>query len=324
MGIYDRGYYDGDAWKGDGQSSGRPSFKKSIIASIIMVNALIFLVDMFAPKVTFQEKQRDANGNEKIVTQESNSQKVSVTLALKHGMEDVGYIGPVENPLYAWQILTYGFAHSSIGEEFGLMHIAFNMLTLLFLGMPVEQKYGRHEFLKFYMLALLFAGIVWLLVQTLTGRPGFAVGASGAVAAVVILFVLNFPKQTVLLMGIIPMPAWVLGVLFIGFDVLNSLDHQSRIAWEAHFAGVAFAVMYFFGKWNFQWLKFGWMGKVSDRMSGKPNLKVHTPEEVDPDLARQADIILDKVHRLGEESLSRKERKILEKFSKTVRKKRDP
>jgi len=326
MGIYDRGYYDGDAWKGGsepGRGMGGGSFKGSMIATIIMVNALIFVLDMFSPKVTFREEVKQPNGQVEVVTQESKQQTVSVTMALKHNMDAVGYRGPAENPLYVWQILTYGFAHASIGDDFGLMHIAFNMLTLLFLGMPVEQKYGRIEFLKFYMLALLFAGIVWLAVQVIFGRSGMAVGASGAVAAVVILFVLNFPKHTVLLMGIIPMPAWLLGVLFIGMDVMNSFSHENRIAVEAHFAGVAFACIYYFGKWNFQWLKFGWLGKAGDRLSGKPQLKVHSPEEADPELARQADVILDKVHRLGEESLSRKERKVLERFSRTVRKNRD-
>ena len=325
MGINDRGYFEGDSWKGDGyQGGGRSGFKKSIIVTLIAINVIVFLLDIFSPKVTMQRTVTLENGQSQVVEEKTNRQSVSVTLALKHNMEDFGYSGPAENPLYVWQILTHGFAHASIGDDSGIMHIAFNMLTLLFLGMPVEQKYGRNEFLKFYLMALLFAGSVWLLVKILTGATATAVGASGAVAAVVILFVLNFPKNTVLLMGIIPMPAWVLGLLFVGMDVMNSFNHESRIAVEAHFAGALFAVLYFYGKWNFEWMKFGWLTSLIDRLKGKPNLRVHAPDEIEPDLARQADIILDKVHRLGEESLSRKERKTLEKFSKNVRKKRDP
>lgn len=302
-----------------------------MIATIIAINAIIFLIDMFSPKMNPTEPAVEKNEQQQMVVgnkKKNNQQKVSFTLSLKHNLDKQGYAGPAENPLYFWQILTHGFAHASIGEDSGIMHIAFNMLTLLFLGMPVERKYGRYEFLKFYILALLFAGTVWLTVKVMMGTTATAVGASGAVAAVVILFVLNFPKNTVMLMGVVPMPAWVLGLLFVGADVLNSFNHESRIAVEAHFAGAAFAVMYYYGKWNFQWMKFGWLQKLGDRFSGKPNLKVHAPEEdvkpeVKPELARQADIILDKVHRLGEESLTRKERKTLEKFSKTVRKNRD-
>ena len=141
----------------------------------------------------------------------------------------------------------------------------------------------------------------------------------GELVKIVMLFILNFPKQTLYLMGILPMPAWVLGVLFVGMDILNSINHESRIAAEAHLAGAAFAAMYFFGKWNFEWLRFDWL---TDRFSGKPKLKVHRPEVTD-ELSREADAILDKVHRLGEESLTRKERKTLERYSKTVRKDRD-
>lgn len=323
MGIYDRGYYDGDSWKGDSANGGRPSFRRTMIGTIILINVIVFLVDMFSPKVTFTETITLPNGQTQVSETKTNAQAVSVALSLKHRMDKVGYDGPLENPLYFWQILTYGFAHASIGDDFGIMHIAFNMLGLFFLGIPIEQKYGRAEFMKFYILALLFAGVVWLVVKTLGSGPQMAVGASGGVAAVVILFVLNYPKQTLLLMGIIPMPAWVLGLLFIGADVLNSLNSENRVAVEAHFGGAAFALMYYFGKWNFEWLKFGWLQRMGRRVSGKPNLKVHEPEDVDPELARQADIILDKVHRLGEESLTRKERKTLERFSKTVRKNRD-
>ncbi len=316
MGIHDRGYYDGDQWKGDGGGSGgRSSFRHSVIATIILINVAVFLLDMFSPRVTFTQTLADGT----VVSAESKSQWVSVNLALKHKMTAAGYPGPLENPLYSFQLLTYGFAHASIGEDSGLWHIAFNMLTLFFLGVAVEQKYGRNEFLKFYILALLFAGAVWLLVNYLRGQPAWAVGASGAVAAVVMLFIFNFPRQTLLLMGIIPMPAWLLGVLFVGMDILNSMNHESRIAAEAHLAGAAFAAIYYYGKWNFEWLKFGWL---VDRLSGKPKLKVHQPEVTD-ELSREADAILDKVHRLGEESLTRKERKTLERYSKTVRKGRD-
>ena len=321
MGIYDRGYYDGDSWKGGSEYDSRSSFKRSAIALIILINALVFVADMFSPKVT-TEQTIELDGQQVTQSVPTNKQWVSVSLALKHGLQELGYPGPAENPLYVFQLLTYGFAHASIGDDFGLMHILFNMLTLFFLGVAVEQKYGKTEFLKFYVLALLFAGVVWLIAKVLTNQQQMAVGASGAVAAVVILFVLNFPKQTLLLMGIIPIPAWLLGVLFVGGDILNSFNSESRIAFEAHLAGAAFAALYFYGKWNFAWLQFDWLSRWGNRFSGKPNLKVHAPEDAEPDLARQADLILDKVHRLGEQSLTRKERKILERFSRTVRKNR--
>ena len=314
MGIYDRGYYDGDAWKGGSEYQQRSSFKQTAIAAIILINVAVFVVDMFSGPATF------ATENGEVET--GNTRAVAATLALKYGLADAGYPGPADNPIYVYQLLTYGFAHASISDENGLLHIAFNMLMLFFLGVPVEQKYGKAEFTKFYLLALVFSGVVWLLAKVATGQPQMAVGASGAVVAVVILFVLNYPKQKLLLMGIIPMPAWVLGLFMVGIDLFNSLSgSETRIAFEAHLAGALFAALYFYGTWNFSWIR---AGKLGNRISGKPNLKVHSPDEGDPELAREADAILDKLHREGEGSLTRKERKTLEKFSRNVRKNRDP
>ena len=313
MGIYDRGYYDGDAWKGGSEYDRRSSFKQTAIATIILINVVVFVVDMFSAPAF--EAREDG-------TETSKTQVVAATLALKYGLADAGYPGPADNPIYVYQLVTYGFAHASIRDDNGLLHIAFNMLMLFFLGVPVEQKYGKAEFTKFYLLALVFSGMVWLLAKIAGGVPQMAVGASGAVVAVVILFVLNYPKQKLLLMGIIPMPAWVLGLFMVGIDLFNSLGgSESRIAFEAHLAGALFAAIYFYGHWNFGWIR---SGKLGNRFSGKPNLKVHSPDEGDPDLAREADAILDKLHREGESSLTRKERKTLEKFSRNVRTNRAP
>ena len=47
------------------------------------------------------------------------------------------------------------------------------------------------------------------------------IGASGGVTAVILLFVFHFPQRTILLMFVLPVPAWVLGVLLIVFNVLG-------------------------------------------------------------------------------------------------------
>ena len=338
MGIYDRGYYHDDEWRG--QPSGRGVSGRSMVTTLILINVGVFVLDLFSPVVPLVPRPTQNELNQFTAEQrrrveelirEDKNQWVSVTLALKTNAlqndpqkgqlpEQVG-VGPLEKPWMFWQLLTYGFAHASLGTSTGMMHIAFNMLTLFFLGRAVEQRYGSQEFIRIYLVAIVIAGLAWLLAHAIRRDPGWAVGASGAVATVVILFVLNFPKQTVLLMGVLPMPAWVLGVLFIGIDILNSFSAENQIAVEAHFAGAAFAVAYFYGKWHFRWLKFGWL---TDRFSGKPRLRVHSPDKGNEKLSEQADRILDKLHREGEQSLSKRERKILEEYSRRMRDRRDP
>jgi hypothetical protein len=51
-------------------------------------------------------------------------------------------------------------------------------------------------------------------------------------------------------------------------------------------------------------------------------LRVHDPDAVDDTLDKEADRILEKVHRTGEQSLSGRERRILEKYSRRMREKR--
>jgi membrane associated rhomboid family serine protease len=310
MGIYDRGYYEDDEWKGP--AGQRRSGPRTIVATLIIINVAVFLLDMFSGKVLL------SNG------QQFDSLKLSYVLALKHGASDLGGKGPFDNPLYAYQLITYGFAHASITSERGIYHILFNMFALFMLGRPVEQHYGSREFLRIYLAAIVFSGLVWLLSYLATGQTGIAVGASGAVVAVVMLFVFNFPRQTVLLMGIIPMPAWVLGVMLVGFDLMNSLNPKSGIAFQAHLGGAAFAALYFYRKWHFNWLGFDWLrfDWLTNRVKGRPRLKVHKPGKSPDGISSEADQVLEKVHRQGEASLTRRERKILEKYSRQVREKR--
>ncbi len=306
MGIEDRSYYR-DSYEqrmsfGFGSGGGR-----SIIVTIIIINVALWFIDCFTQHV----------GPPNPATGEKPLRFLSYTMALNTNI--------ISEPWNFWKLLTYGFAHASLGTKSGIFHILFNMLTLFFLGRAVEEKLGKEEFLKFYLLAIVVSGLGWLLVNLLKiqmgGSPASAVGASGAVAAVVGLFVFNFPKQKIYIWGVLGMPAWVLGILMVGIDIFNSLSDSSRIAGEAHLAGFAFAAVYHYLKWNFRWIKTQW---VQDRLAGKPNLKVHKPDDAFEKLKNEADAILEKIHQHGEESLTRRERKTLEKYSRKVRQQQNP
>ena len=117
-----------------------------------------------------------------------------------------------------YQLLTYGFLH----DPTNLQHILFNMLGLFFLGRDVEYRYGSREYLAFYLVAIVIAGLVWSIVEILSGSQGSMLGGtSGGVTAVVILFRMNFPHRQVLLMFVIPMPMWVAALLFVALRRLR-------------------------------------------------------------------------------------------------------
>ena len=321
MGLQDRNYYDDqgkdpwstnpDAWKG-GSAGG--SGKRSIITILIIINVAIFLLDAFTsiPAEKLEQYEFDVRNNPQQADDIPKPARwLSSTMALR---PDV-----VQKPWNVWQFLTYGFAHASIDSKSSFFHVGFNMMTLFFLGRPVEQKYGRDEFLRFYLAAVVAAGVGWVASQWIAGTTNSStVGASGAVSAVIALFIMNYWDEKIYIFGVVGMKAWILGALLIFFDLLRAFDPSNQVAWQAHLMGMAFGAAYFQFKWDFSWMKFGWLASLANP---KPKLRVHDPGAKDAALQRQADEVLAKIAEQGEGSLSGKERRILKKYSQSLRNK---
>ncbi|MEU1089037.1 rhomboid family intramembrane serine protease [Streptomyces sp. NPDC005892] len=127
-----------------------------------------------------------------------------------------GLTGVAEGQWY--RLLTSVFLH----EE--LLHIAFNMLGLWWLGGPLEAALGRLRFLALYLLSGLAGSAVtyWMSAQ----NQG-SLGASGAVfgllgATVVLMRRMNYDLR----------PALVI----LALNVLFSL--RPGVAWQAHLGGL--------------------------------------------------------------------------------------
>jgi membrane associated rhomboid family serine protease len=283
MGIYDREYYQED----DSARGFHLGGQRLMVTNLVIFTIVVFIADTLA------------------------GGRISQYLSLENVLD--------REPWKVYQLLTSGFIH------FGVWHLAFNMFLLWMFGRFIEIRLGRKEFVAYYLVSIVFASFVWALWTYLEqlGQPNpqlrVCAGASGGVSAIVILFVLYEPKRTLYLFGIWEMPAWVLGVLFIGIDLLRALTIvDSKVAWQAHLGGAALAFLYAKFRWNFsRFLPQGW--KLP---RGKPKLRIHDPQDKDADLASEADRILEKVHREGEESLTWRERRILEKYSRSVRDRR--
>ncbi len=291
MGIYDRPYYQDD--QPQGLTLRAP---QSVVISLIVINVVVWL----------------ANG---LLTPGQGGQMGAISDAL------AAHSHTLQKPWLWWQFLTYGFVHSD-----GVQHILFNMLGLFFLGRAVEQHLGRWEFLRFYLAALVCGSIAWGLANLVTGVPQnidyVLLGASGAVAAVVILFALNFPRQTLLLFFVLPVPAWVVGVMLVVGDMLGAtgIAGPSYVAYTVHLAGAAFAFLYFYFHWNFGRLVP--QGFSLSRLKPRPKLRIHDPDDAMETLSSEVDRILEKIHREGEASLTRKERRTMENASREFQRRR--
>ncbi len=298
MGLQDREYYSGQEPQQGFTFGGN---QRMMVTNLVIINVAIFFADAFT----------------------TDGRWLSNFLSLK---ADV-----YTHPWDIWQLLTYGFAHASLGSSEGIWHVGMNMFMLWMFGRDIEDRFGRNEFVLFYLAAIVFSGLVWLLVENawlFTSGIKFEhaprmLGASGGVTAIFMMFVLLYPRRTLYLWGLLAVPAWLIGAFVVGSDLFRGISGSSdNVAWQAHLAGAGFAFMYLRSGWSFSRL-FAGGGRWKVRLpKGRPSLKIHDPERSAQQMESEADRILDKLHREGDQSLTTRERRILEKYSRQMREKR--
>ncbi len=144
-----------------------------------------------------------------------------------------------------WTLLTSVFSHNM------LLHLVINMFVLNSFGPVVVFTLGTARFLKFYISAGIVASIGHALVSAfIIGNPEIpALGASGAIAGMVLLFSLLYPKQKILLFAIIPMPAVVGALAFVALDIWGVIAQRGGgglpIGHGAHLGGALAGFIYY-------------------------------------------------------------------------------
>ena len=142
---------------------------------------------------------------------------------------------------WVWTFVTYMFMHGSFS------HIFFNMFGLFIFGTQVERQMGSREFLLFYFLTGILAGLFSFAVYLFTGAYAvMLMGASGALFAVELAYAVFFPDSIIYLWGILPLRA---PVMVLGFTVLELFFSvtglNSGVAHFTHLAGFVFGWLYF-------------------------------------------------------------------------------
>jgi len=301
MGIYDRDYYRGDA---DSSAPGmiRAASDMSMTNKLVVANVVVYILCWLA-------------GN----SDPDRNKVIYDALSIDSSF--------FTHPWQIWRLMTAGFMHAAAWgphTNSGVMHIAFNMFGLWMFGRFVEQRYGGKEFLRFYLLAIIVSSLIFAVSYYFLALPEgvpvvHAVGASGGVVSVVILYCFLYPKTKLLMMMIIPVDAWVAGLMYVGYDIYLGLQASAGgstgIAWQAHLGGAAFAALYY---------KLGWKFSGQGRTKGKPKtkLKIHKPiaDELSADeqLIARGEKILEQVHQRGESSLSTRQRQTLQRYSELM------
>jgi rhomboid-like protein len=160
----------------------------------------------------------------------------------------------IQHFLVSWNSVAEGRVWTLLGSEFShveFWHLFLNMFVLNSFGRFLEAVLGARRFLRFYLSAAIVASLGHCLVSAfLLGAPDQpAVGASGAISGLILVFALLFPRERILLFGFVPVPA-IFGALFaVGLDIWG-LVAQARggglpIGHGAHLGGAVAGFVYY-------------------------------------------------------------------------------
>jgi membrane associated rhomboid family serine protease len=223
---------------------------------------------------------------------------------------------------YVWQLLTYQFMHA------GWVHLLFNCWAIYLFGQQVEAALGRRPFWALY----LSSGVVGGLVQALAGLisekrfGGPVVGASAAAFGLAAAFALLYPNQILLAYFVIPIRVKYLllisALLAVGGLFAPVKPNEVHYAHAAHLGGMLTGVLFIWYSLHWQWPRFRLApGQQPRRLVRVPSHSAPmwssssvVEEDLPPEefLRREVDPILEKISAHGIQSLTQRERDILE------------
>jgi membrane associated rhomboid family serine protease len=222
------------------------------------------------------------------------------------GLKQQFALVPAEILQQPWTLVTYMFLHADA------FHILFNMLGLFFFGPRLEAEMGSRDFLLLYFIS----GMSGALLSYITPHVPI-IGASGAVYGVFLAFARFWPREQILIWGIIPVEARTLVIVMTAMSVWGGFSGGGNTAHWAHLGG-------FVGGFLYLWLRDR---KVREHRS---KFVVPVPNFGQGDIQRwraidrstmhevnrtELERILAKIDTGGVQNLTPLERQFLERFS---------
>ena len=145
-----------------------------------------------------------------------------------------------------YRMLSYGLVHGGWG------HLFFNMLTLYFFGTVVEQYFragfGETRGIILYVVLYVSAIAVSTIGDLIKYRDVYgynAVGASGAVSAVLFASILFEPRMGIYIYLIpIPVPGYIFAPLYLLYCWYMAKRNMDNIGHTAHFWGALYGLAF--------------------------------------------------------------------------------
>jgi len=145
-----------------------------------------------------------------------------------------------------YRLISHIFIHADIS------HLAFNMISLYFLGSTLSFYFIDYYGLQLgtaYLLILYFAGAIFASLPSFFKHQDNSsyrsLGASGAVSAVIFAAILWEPTM---LLGIMffpfPIPAYIFGPIYLAIEYFAMKRGGTGVAHDAHLGGALFGILF--------------------------------------------------------------------------------
>lgn len=326
MGIHSREYYRdaSRSWsRGFGGGGSAP-----VVKWLILANVAVFILQLVVTRATPRDElQRRIAVRSNVEADDPRLREMSdgqieelarqAGLRTRNAVVQSAFELDPRKTVYkgqVWRLITHAFCHS----RFSLTHIVFNMLFLWWFGVALESMYGSREFLLFYLAAAMSAAVCFLGLAFVIGDATPAVGASGAVMGVMILFTIHYPRHVIHLFFLIPIEIRWVTLFVVIYDLhpvllqLGGDVSSDGVAHAAHLGGVVFGALYWKSQWRLERL-FG--GVDLSRLkrpvrTRKAPVRLYEPPP-EENLEAEVDRILAKITAEGEASLTERERRVL-------------
>lgn len=229
------------------------------------------------------------------------------------------------------RLITSGFLHVN------WMHLIFNMIALYFFSGGLEGYIGPIRFLIIYFGSLVCGDLLSLFIHRFDSGYS-SVGASGAIMGVMFSSIALFPGMQMSLFFLpISFPGWLFGLAFVLFSIYGIRSRRNNVGYDAHLgggiAGMLIAILMYPSSLVTNWFAILIVAIPAIAFIAfivyKPEAlliddffkrKKYLTQEDRYNLSKkskqqQLDDLLEKIHKKGMNSLSKKERDFLEKYS---------
>jgi len=233
---------------------------------------------------------------------------------------------------FVWQLLTYQFMHG------GLLHLLLNCWAIYVFGREVEETLGLKRFLTLYFTSGVIGGLFQALAGVLLGGAFAApvVGASAGAFGLVAAFATLYPERPLMLLLFFIIPVSMRAKFLLLFSALLTVFGlvfpMDNIAHAAHLGGMLAGLVFvrYAIHWHWHWPRLQRPRSQPVRPLVHAQRRTSAPlgqkqggvdEDLPPDefLSKAVDPILDKISAHGIQSLTERERRILQ----TAREKMD-